>query len=169
MLRDGFADYVVNTPGRLKWRNEVEEENIGRLNYRRADYKDYKDGDIESSLFYDNIDRKNDINEFKRDPDLVMYQSRYEEFDLEGNEIKPFKDRTSWPTTLISDKSRVYKGGAWNDRAYWVSGGTRRFLDEDKALSSLGFRCAMDRVGSPTGLGNPRQSNNKTSSKGKKK
>lgn len=169
MLRDGFADYVINTPGRLKWRNEVEEENIGRLNYRRSDYIDYKDGDIESSVFFDNKDRKNDINEFKRDPDLVMYQSRYEEFDLEGNQIAPFTDRTSWPTTLISNKSRVYKGGAWNDRAYWVSGGTRRFLDEDKAMSSLGFRCAMDRVGSPTGLGNPRQANNKLTSSGKKK
>jgi hypothetical protein len=61
MLRDGFADYVVNTPGRLKWRNEVEEENIGRLNYRRADYIDYKDGDIESSIYFDNKDRKNGL------------------------------------------------------------------------------------------------------------
>jgi len=169
MLRDGFADYVVNTPGRLKWRNEVEEENIGRLNYRRADYIDYKDGDIESSIYYDNNDRKNDINMANRDPNLVMYQNQYEEFDLQGNPIAPFANRTSWPTTLVSDKSRVYKGGAWNDRAYWVSGGARRFLDEDKALSSLGFRCAMDRVGSPTGLGNPRQANNKTSGKKKKK
>ncbi len=169
MLRDGFADYVINTPGRLKWRNEVEEENIGRLNYRRADYIDYKDGDIESSIYYDNNDRKNDINMANRDPNLIMYQSQYEEFDLQGNQISTFANRTSWPTTLISDKSRVYKGGAWNDRAYWVSGGARRFLDEDKALSSLGFRCAMDRVGSPTGLANPRQANNKYSSKKKKK
>ncbi|MER3127553.1 SUMF1/EgtB/PvdO family nonheme iron enzyme, partial [Bacillus pumilus] len=29
-------------------------------------------------------------------------------------------------TTLISDKSRVYKGGSWNDQAYWLSPGTRR-------------------------------------------
>jgi sulfatase modifying factor 1 len=56
-------------------------------------------------------------------------------------------------TTLISDKSRVYKGGSWNDRAYWLSPGTRRFLEEDKALSTLGFRCAMDRMGSPEGNG----------------
>jgi sulfatase modifying factor 1 len=56
-------------------------------------------------------------------------------------------------TTLISDKSRVYKGGSWNDRAYWLSPGTRRFLEEDQALSTLGFRCAMDRMGSPEGNG----------------
>ena len=30
-------------------------------------------------------------------------------------------------TTLVSDKSRVYKGGSWNDRAYWLSPGTRRY------------------------------------------
>jgi gliding motility-associated lipoprotein GldJ len=54
-------------------------------------------------------------------------------------------------TTLISDKSRVYKGGSWNDRAYWLSPGTRRFLEEDQAMSTIGFRCAMDRMGSPEG------------------
>jgi formylglycine-generating enzyme required for sulfatase activity len=54
-------------------------------------------------------------------------------------------------TTLISDQSRVYKGGSWNDRPYWLSPGTRRFLEEDQSLSTLGFRCAMDRMGSPEG------------------
>lgn len=56
-------------------------------------------------------------------------------------------------TTLISDHSRVIKGGSWNDRAYWLSPGTRRFLEEDQSASTLGFRCAMDRVGSPEGNG----------------
>jgi gliding motility-associated lipoprotein GldJ len=54
-------------------------------------------------------------------------------------------------TTLISDKSRVYKGGSWADMPYWLSPGTRRFLEEDQSLSTLGFRCAMDRMGSPEG------------------
>jgi len=52
-------------------------------------------------------------------------------------------------STLIKNEARVYKGGSWNDRAYWLSPGTRRFLDQEKALPSLGFRCAMDRVGPP--------------------
>lgn len=56
-------------------------------------------------------------------------------------------------TTLISDSSRVIKGGSWNDRAYWLSPGTRRFLEETQASSTVGFRCAMDRVGSPEGNG----------------
>jgi len=56
-------------------------------------------------------------------------------------------------TTLVSDKSRVYKGGSWNDRAYWLSPGTRRYLEEEQASSQIGFRCAMDRMGSPEGKG----------------
>lgn len=153
MLRDGFKDFIISTPGKLKYRNVTEEENIGRLNYRRDDYIDYLDGDIESSIFYDNTQRINDINQATRDPNLVMYQNRFEQFDLKGNTIKPGGDnRTAWPTTLISNKSRVYKGGSWKDRAYWVVGGNRRFLDEDKATDYIGFRCAMDRIGSPTGM-----------------
>jgi len=56
-------------------------------------------------------------------------------------------------TTLVSDKSKVYKGGSWNDRAYWLTPGARRYLEEDQALSTLGFRCAMNRMGSPEGNG----------------
>ncbi len=53
--------------------------------------------------------------------------------------------------TLISDKARVYKGGSWADRAYWLSPGTRRFKEEDKGDRTIGFRCAMIRTGAPTG------------------
>jgi formylglycine-generating enzyme len=54
-------------------------------------------------------------------------------------------------TTLISDKSRVIKGGSWNDRPYWLSPGTRRFLEEDQSSSTIGFRCAMSHAGAPEG------------------
>jgi formylglycine-generating enzyme required for sulfatase activity len=50
--------------------------------------------------------------------------------------------------SLVSDKARVYKGGSWKDVAYWMSPGTRRFLDEDSATATIGFRCAMIRAGS---------------------
>ena len=153
MLRDGFNEFILDTPGKLKYRNVTEEENIGRLNYRKDDYIDYIDGDIESSIFYDNDERKNHINQATRDPSLVMYQDQHEQFGLDGIQVKPGgEDRTSWPTTLISDKSRVYKGGSWKDRAYWLVASNRRYLDEDKSTDAIGFRCAMDRVGSPTGF-----------------
>ena len=151
MLREGFSEFIMNTPGKLKYRNVVEEENIGRLNYRKDDYIDYLDGDIESSIYYDNDDVKNKINQASQDPSLIMYQSQYEAFGPDGTPLKPDYS-TSAPSTLISDKSRVYKGGSWRDRAYWLNAGSRRFLDEDKSTCTIGFRCAMDRVGSPVGM-----------------
>ncbi len=54
-------------------------------------------------------------------------------------------------STLISDKARVIKGGSWADRAFWMTPGTRRYLEEDKASKSVGFRCAMTRTGNPIG------------------
>ncbi len=53
-------------------------------------------------------------------------------------------------TTLVTDRSRVFKGGSWRDRAYWLVPGTRRYLDENMGRADLGFRCAMDRVGTQT-------------------
>ncbi len=50
-------------------------------------------------------------------------------------------------TTMINDSSRVIKGGSWADRLYWLSPGSRRFKDQTKSDRSLGFRCAMTRVG----------------------
>ena len=54
-------------------------------------------------------------------------------------------------STLINNKARVYKGGSWKDRAYWLTPGTRRFLDETESNNALGFRCAMTRVGGANG------------------
>ena len=51
-------------------------------------------------------------------------------------------------TSLITDRARVYKGGSWKDVAYWMSPGTRRFLDQDSATATIGFRCAMIKAGS---------------------
>jgi formylglycine-generating enzyme required for sulfatase activity len=123
-LRDGMSDYITSTPGEVKRRNVSVEENIDRRNYRKADYIDYRDGDMNSSIYYDNADFEKDKNR--------MYE---------------------WgATTLINDRARVYKGGNWRDRAYYTIPGTRRFLDERRSMSTLGFRCAMDRLGSPTGI-----------------
>ena len=55
--------------------------------------------------------------------------------------------------SMVNDKARVYKGGSWKDRAYYMSPGTRRFLDQKQSTDDIGFRCAMIRVGSPEGLG----------------
>ena len=44
--------------------------------------------------------------------------------------------------SLVSNSSRVYKGGSWNDGAQWLSPGTRRFMDQDSSSAMVGFRCA---------------------------
>jgi len=124
-LRDGMSDYITSAPGEVKRRNVTVEENIDRRNYRKADYIDYRDGDFNSSIFFNNAEMEQDKNR--------MYESGV--------------------TTLINYRSRVYKGGNWRDRAYYTIPGTRRFLDERRSMSTLGFRCAMDRLGSPTGIG----------------
>ena len=52
-------------------------------------------------------------------------------------------------TTLVNDRSRVFKGGSWNDRAYWLNPATRRFMQQDEASAEIGFRSAMSLVGAP--------------------
>jgi len=52
-------------------------------------------------------------------------------------------------TTLVNKRSKVYKGGSWNDLAYWLNPATRRFMDQGDASAEVGFRCAMDLVGAP--------------------
>jgi gliding motility-associated lipoprotein GldJ len=117
--------------GRLKWEEITEEDAEGRENYQKADYRNYLDGDKESSLLYS--------DETLKDEDFTG--NSYTQ-DVEGSDI----------SSLINDETRVIKGGSWKDRAYYLSPGTRRFMHQDKSASDLGFRCAMDRMGSPSGF-----------------
>lgn len=68
--------------------------------------------------------------------------------DSEDNYDNQYDNTPNIINTLISNKSRVYKGGSWSDVAYWMSPGTRRYLEEDSATATIGFRCAMIRAGS---------------------
>ena len=49
--------------------------------------------------------------------------------------------------SMVSNKSRVYKGGSWADGAMWLSPGTRRFLDQDSSSATIGVRCATTALG----------------------
>ena len=49
--------------------------------------------------------------------------------------------------TLVNNKSRVYKGGSWDDQALWLNPATRRFLAQDESTADIGFRCAMTMLG----------------------
>lgn len=50
-------------------------------------------------------------------------------------------------STLINNKSRVFKGGSWNDQAMWLNPSARRFLQQDESSADVGFRCAMTMLG----------------------
>jgi formylglycine-generating enzyme len=76
---------------------------------------------------------------------------------IDGDE-PDYASYTSGSATLIDDKARVIKGGSWKDRAYYMTPGSRRFLDQEQSTDWLGFRCAMARVGSPIGLGGKKTS-----------
>jgi len=130
---------IVSKPGEVKYRpvdNDHKEDDLAhRRNYHETNEKDFKDGDPNSSIYYNEGEgaRLSHVNN-ARVPSL-MYET--------GS------------TTLISDVARVYKGGSWKDRAFWMSPGTRRFLDEHQATDYIGFRCAMSRLGSPIGVAKP--------------
>jgi sulfatase modifying factor 1 len=118
--------------GRLRYREVTQEESIDRRNYLQADNINYLDGDYESSIDYDNEDAS------KGPGSKRMYNTGKERND-------------PLITSLVSDHTRVYKGGSWRDRTYWLGAGTRRYLDETLSQDDLGFRCAMIRVGGSRG------------------
>ncbi|RYZ40850.1 MAG: gliding motility lipoprotein GldJ, partial [Sphingobacteriales bacterium] len=62
-------------------------------------------------------------------------------------------------TSLVNNDSRVIKGASWDDRAYWLSPGTRRFMQANHTSAKVGFRCVMDRLGS-AGFNNDPGGNN---------
>jgi len=64
---------------------------------------------------------------------------------MEGREFK--NDPTDILAPKVTKTSRVYKGGSWADRIFWLNPSTRRYLDQDKASSKIGFRCAMSTLG----------------------
>lgn len=66
-------------------------------------------------------------------------------FDGQGNPIYEYDNNTR--TSLINNYSRVYKGGSWKDRAYWLDPATRRYMDQFTATDFIGFRNAMTKIG----------------------
>jgi gliding motility-associated lipoprotein GldJ len=120
---DGFLA-EKDSLGRLKYREITPEEAMNRKNYRKADNINYLDGDYASSIDRDmwNSTGTDSLGSTSR-----MYQ-------LGAN-------------SLITDHARVYKGGSWRDQAFYMSPGSRRFLDQNESSDAIGFRCAMTRVG----------------------
>src|SRR5690606_41766171 len=107
-----------------------------------TDNRGYRDGDPGSSRFFNRFSTE-------EDEPRKMYDSPKHSVtrDSTGNLIRQY-DTSNYRTTLINDEVRVYKGGSWRDRAYWLDPAQRRYLPQYMATDDIGFRCAMSRVGS---------------------
>ena len=134
-----------NFPGQIAQVPVDEKETYLRQNFDKSDNRNYRDGDKQSTRYYDfgNSEEGEKIDDSKR-----MYDSPKHNVttDSLGNMVRRY-DKSSKRTTLIDDNVRVYKGGSWRDRAYWLDPAQRRYFPQDMATDYIGFRCAMSRVG----------------------
>ena len=130
MKRDANGNLLTKDElGRMQIDTVNDADVANRYNYQKGDYRNYLDGDKLSS-----IQESRDWSGSDFDSNQMYVQSEDEYF------------------SLINDNVRVIKGGSWKDRAYWLNPSTRRFLDQEASRDDLGFRCAMIRVGSPSGF-----------------
>ena len=135
-----------NKPGDIAQVPVDEKETYLRQNFDKSDEINYRDGDKQSTRFFD-FGGAEEANA-KKDEKKRMYDSPIHKVsaDTTGTMDRKF-DKSAKRTTLIGDDVRVYKGGSWRDRAYWLDPAQRRYCQQDIASDYIGFRCAMSRVG----------------------
>jgi gliding motility-associated lipoprotein GldJ len=146
-------------PGQIAQVPVDEKETYLRQNFDKSDNRNYRDGDKQSIRYYKfgSEDDSEATKEKNRMYDAPKHKVSAD--TTEGGLIRKY-DTSSKRTTLIDDNVRVYKGGSWRDRAYWLDPAQRRFFPQDIATDDIGFRCAMSKVGPKS---------NKKSAKGKPK
>ncbi|MBT3542174.1 gliding motility lipoprotein GldJ [Flavobacteriaceae bacterium] len=140
-------------PGDLDQVAIDEEETFLRQNFSESDNRNYRDGDVESSRSFAN-GKPEEGSENSKPESSLMYDAPTNAkvaLDVDGNTVRTI-DKSTKRTTLITDEVRVYKGGSWKDRAYWLDPAQRRYLPQYIATESIGFRCAMSRVGSKSSV-----------------
>jgi sulfatase modifying factor 1 len=129
-------------PGTIKYIPITKDDTTLRRNFTVSDNSNIGDGDLNSSRFYED-----DEEQFASRPS--MYNSpRSPERATDANTGRDvLLNDSKKRTTLISNTSRVYKGGSWSDREYWLDPAQRRYLPEYMATNFIGFRCVSDKVG----------------------
>ncbi len=139
-----------NLPGEILQVPVDENETYLRTNFSDSDNRDYRDGDKRSSRYFQSFGgEEEEENNSKR-----MYNSpQHEVFTDSLGEMDRQYDKSSTRTTLVDNEVRVYKGGSWRDRDYWLDPAQRRYFPQDRATDYIGFRCAMSRVGSKSKQG----------------
>jgi gliding motility-associated lipoprotein GldJ len=139
-----------NLPGEILQEPVDINETYLRTQFSTSDNRNYRDGDKQSTRGYEFEDNDSEQEE---DPEDRMYNSPTNTNWREGMTKKELlegidsrKDRTS----MINNEVRVFKGGSWKDRDYWLDPAKRRYFPQEMSTDYIGFRCAMSRVGSKT-------------------
>jgi len=135
-----------NLPGEILQVPVTDEDTYLRTNFSDSDNRNFRDGDRRSSRSFQAF---NEFDNEEESESSLMYNSPQHsvETDSIGNLDRQY-DQANDRTTLINDEVRVYKGGSWRDRNYWLDPAQRRYFPQDMATDYIGFRNAMSRVGS---------------------
>ena len=134
-------------PGEIAQVAVDENETYLRTNFNTSDNRNFRDGDTRSSRYFaDNFDDE-EIDENTQTRKMYNSPKHNVEKDSLGKLLREY-DQSNKRTSLINDEVRVFKGGSWKDREYWLDPAQRRYFPQDMATDYIGFRCAMSRVGS---------------------
>jgi len=155
-----------NFPGQIAQVPVDENETYLRTQFSTSDNRNFRDGDRQSTRFF-KFGATDEENAEGASEKYKMYDAPKHKIstvvDSTNNSKKLLKqyDKSDKRTTLVNDDVRVYKGGSWRDRAYWLDPASRRYFPQDMATDYIGFRCAMSKVGPKTDKktprGNPKQ------------
>ena len=147
---------ATTLPGQIAQVPVDDNETYLRTNFNKSDNINFRDGDKASSRYFSAGGDDEGEEGDKGDESRNMYNSPKHSVtvDSAGVMTKEY-DGSSKRTSLVNDEVRVYKGGSWKDREYWLDPAQRRFYPEAMATDYIGFRCAMSRVGAKSkGKGN---------------
>lgn len=155
-----------NFPGQIAQVPVDENETYLRTQFSTSDNRNFRDGDRQSTRFFkagssdeENGDDANTKNRMYESPKHQISTS-IDSATAEKKILKQY-DKSDERTSLINDDVRVYKGGSWRDRAYWLDPASRRYFPQDMATDYIGFRCAMSKVGPKSNKKSPRGNPNK--------
>lgn len=143
-------------PGQILQVPVDENETYLRTNFDKSNQINFRDGDKRSSRYFESFNDDETESGSKEEAETrKMYNAPKHMVtrDSLGKIVREF-DKNNNRTSLINDEVRVYKGGSWKDREYWLDPAQRRYFPQDMATDYIGFRCAMSRVGSKSKMKN---------------
>ncbi|WP_121667860.1 gliding motility lipoprotein GldJ [Mesonia aquimarina] len=138
-------------PGEIKKEPVTKEDTYLRTQFTESDNRDFRDGDKASGRYY--REQGDTQDESKRMYNAPKHKVSVMQDSTGNSSLDRQYDTSSERTTLIDNEVRVYKGGSWRDRAYWLDPAQRRYFPQDMATDYIGFRNAMSRVGSKSKKG----------------